>query len=200
MDNQMNIPKHHEQELLRCFQRAYNLNPDGIYGPKTAAVLGWRISYTSSRMRSAYDSAVADIGKGESPRGSNGGPYVENLRHETGLSRKGGGEWCAVFLSAHLQRAGIDVGSRGAPGLVRLMKALPGGREVSIDAITPGFVGLALRRRGLTSHHVQIFTMRKSTGGNIICHVGGNEKHEVRSTIWSPAKFFKGVKKVVTYE
>lgn len=148
----------------------------------------------------AFNSAMADVGKGEQPRGSNGGPYVEKLRTDTGLPRRGGGEWCAVFVSAHLQRFGLAVGSRGAPGIAKAVEKLPGGRRVTPDELVPGRVYIAVRRRGLTKHHVQMFLVVPTLGGSMFRHVGGNEKHRVQTRLWQPARFLRGVKKIVTYD
>jgi len=150
-------------------------------------------------LMTAFNSAMGDVGQGEVPRGSNGGPYCESLRLATGLQRKAGGQWCAVFISAHLQRAGLPVGSRGAPGIVRAVEQLPGGRRVTADELVVGKVYVALRKRGLRSHHVQMFLVIGTLGGVMLRHVGGNEKHRVCTRLWQPERYLKGVKKIVTY-
>ena len=163
-------------------------------------IIGGPMVATTDPLMAAFNSAMVDVGQREAPMGSNGGAYVESLRAETGLTRKGGGEWCAVFVSAHLQRAGLPVGSRGAPGVVRALERLPGGRRVDPDEIEPGRAYVALRRRGLRTHHVQLFIAIETLGGLMVRHAGGNERNRVQTKLWSRAKFFRGVKKVVTYE
>ena len=83
------------------------------------------------------------------------------------------------------------------------MIALPRGREVDIEDIGVGFFGMALRERGLfrgkRTHHVQCFRYFATDKGPRIEHVGGNESHRVKSAIWKPAKFWKGVIQVATY-
>lgn len=203
----MKIPKHHEEALVLYFQMDEGLKEDGIYGPQTAKALDKWIADAEETepakqhpLRAVFDSAYEDLGKGEKPLGSNSGPYLEHLRTITDLPRKGGGEWCAVFISAHCQLNGIDIGSRGAPGIVREMAKLANGKEVDIDDIGAGFVGLALRKRGRISHHVQIFRCFMSDNGLRIHHVGGNEGNRVRSKEWKPKDFFKGVIKVATIQ
>lgn len=200
----MKIPKQHEQALVRYFQEGHSrLAADGIYGPKTATALDRYLvpgSFPMSPMRRAFLSAMDDVGKGEEPRGSNSGAYVKSLRDQVHLPRRAGGEWCAVFVSAHLNNVGINAKSRGAPGVCRALANLQGGRYVDLHEIGGGFVGLALRKRGALTHHVQMFSVSRGVGGLVVRHVGGNEKHEVQSKIWSLSGFMKGVKKVVTYE
>lgn len=152
----------------------------------------------------AWESAFADVGKREDPLGSNGGYYVDSLRKLVRLFRKAGGEWCAVFISAHLFLAGIFAKSRGAPGVVRALAKLPLGRYVDIDDIEPGFIGICYRVRGRTrlgrrTHHVQFLRAFETDEGMRIQHVGGNEHHRVETRIWLPKEFFKGVVKVATY-
>ena len=207
-DHKAALSHHFETERVRYFQekRSHYLAVDGIYGPQTAAALDTYIAKefpgapVSPSIAKALESALLDVGQHEVPMGSNNGPYVEALRYEIGLPRLGGGEWCAVFVSVHCTRAGIPIASRGAPGIVRAMIALPGGREVKISDIKPGFVGLALRKRGATTHHVQMFRAYHEDGRGVrIQHVGGNEKHKVDTRHWVPSEFFEGVIQVATY-
>lgn len=213
----MSIPKNHkaalfhfsETERVRYFQRGQDdLVEDGIYGPKTAAALDRYIAdeFPSEpsepcepSLRKAFESALLDVGQHEVPMGSNNGPYVESLRLEADLPRldhsTSGGQWCAVFQTVHCGRAGVSVSSRGARAIVNQLIALPRGREVSIDEIGDGFVGLALLGRG----HVQIFIAYQTEQGLRIQHVGGNEKHRVVTKHHTPEEFFKDVVKVGTY-
>ena len=68
------------------------------------------------------------------------------------------------------------------------------------DEVYPGFIGLALKRRGKDKHHVQIFKCYFKDGDVKIRHVGGNENHRVKSKVWEPADFFSDCLMVVTYE
>ena len=154
-------------------------------------------------MQRAWDSAFADVGKREDK--GNTGEYLEYLRKLVGLFRKAGGEWCAVFISAHLFLAGIFAKSRGAPGVVRALARLPRGRYVKIDDIEPGFIGICYRKRGRNrwgkmTHHTQFLRAFMTEDGMRIQHVGGNERNEVRAKIWLPREYFKGVIQVATYE
>lgn len=212
----MPIPKNHkaalfnysETERVRYFQEGWGngLVVDGIYGDMTAAALDDFIAGEidapcgSTMIAAAFKSAKADVGEHEVPMGSNNGPYVEGLRDEVDLPRLAGGEWCAVFQSVHLYRSGIQAKSRGATGVCRAMINLPKGREVDIADIDAGFYGVAVRKRGRTTHHVQIFRAFMVNGALMIEHVGGNEHHSVETKVWKFKKFFKGVTLIGTYE
>jgi hypothetical protein len=196
----MKIPDRHLQYLVRYFQAGnLNLASDGIYGPLTARELNLAMGHQDP-MRQAFKTALNDVGRAEVPLGSNGSTFIDALRQETSLPRRGGGEWCAVFVSAHLQRTGLDVGSRGATGICRALEELPGGFSLKPEECETGKVYLALRKRGLLGHHVQFFRITEGVGGKVVRHVGGNEGHKVKTAVWSTRKFFKGVKKVVGYE
>lgn len=211
------IPANHKAALfaatesarVRYFQEWWGgLKVDGIYGEKTAAALDQRIAgefpdEDTPRMEQAFRNAKYDEGYREQPMGSNGGPYVEGLRIKAKLPRlspKKLAAWCGVAQTVWCNAAGIPVSSRGAPGIVRGIIALPRGREVDIEDIGDGFFGMALRKRGRGKHHVQIFRAFMVDGVLMIEHVGGNEKHAVRSETVKAKKFFRGVVQVATYD
>lgn len=197
-----------EPERIRYFQDFWGgLKVDGIYGKKTAAALNDFITgklpnvFNLPRIEVAFWTAKADVGQREKPMGSNSGPYVEGLRIKAELPQLGHGEWCGVSQTVWCNEAGIPVSSRGAPGIVRGIIALPRGREVDIEDIGPGFFGMALRKRpGRNKHHVQIFRTYEKNGVLRVEHVGGNERHAVRSEDVKALKFFRGVIQVATYE
>ncbi len=204
----MKIPDHHLAALVRHFQaHSDSLKVDGIYGPHTAREVQEYIQSNrhspepegpSSPIVRAFESALKDVGKGEDPLGSNGGPYVDALREEAGLPQLGNGEWCAVFGTVHLHRAGIMATSRAALGLGRSLEGLERGRRVDVSELGPGFHGLCVRaRKG--GRHVQLFRCYTEWGNLKIQHVGGNERHKVRSAHWDPEDFLKGVEMIVTY-
>lgn len=192
---------------MRYFQEWWGgIAIDGDYGPETATALERFIAgeFPPSLpylplIEQAFWIAKKDVGEREKPMGSNSGPYVESLRVEARLPRLAGGEWCGVFQTVHCNEAGIHVSSRGAPGIVRGIIALPRGREVDVEDIGDGFFGMALRKRGRNKHHVQIFRAFLVEGVLMIEHVGGNEKHAVRSETVKAKKFFKGLIQVATY-
>ena len=207
----MKVPDKHLTALLRYFQAdSRALTVDGRYGPLTAAelddylddneVTAVRASTTLPTIERAFDSALAEKGMAEVPLGSNTGLYLEDMRLELDLPQRGQGEWCGLFQSAHATRAGIDAKSRTARGFIRAVEALPGGREVPIAAVTPGFYGYALKRRGEANHHIQIFHCFEVGEDTLIQHVGGNEGHRVKSKTWSFDKYFSDCLQVVTYE
>lgn len=203
----MLIPKDHEETLVAYFQGDHPpLEVDGKYGPATAAALS---KYESTdepdtpRMEQAYWIAKHDVGRHEVPMGSNSGPYVEGLRIKAELPRLSAyryAAWCGVSQTVWCNGAGIPVSSRGAPGIVRGIIALPRGREVDVADIGDGFFGMALRKRlGRNKHHVQIFRAFLVNGVLMVEHVGGNERNAVRSETVKAKKFFRGVVQVATY-
>lgn len=198
----MKIPPRHITGLVHSYQTQHNLKADGIYGPNTSESLeGYLAPRTklSSPMRLAFDSALADVGEREDPLGSNMGPYVEGLRKESGLNKLGEGQWCAVFQSVHLNRAGVDIKHRRALGIVSLLEDL--GSRVPFNSLRPGFCGLSLHRRGRTGHHVRIFIVYTGFGGaRWVQYVGGNEKHRVVSRRLSLEEYGKDIIKVATVE
>ena len=209
----MSIPKHHiaalfnysETERVRYFQEGWGINVDGDYGPETAGALDDYIAGMvpdapdTPHIEQAFWNAKHDVGQHEVPMGSNSGPYVEYLRVKAKLPGLAGGEWCGVAQTVWCNDAGIRVSSRGAPGIVRGIIALPKGREVDIEDIGDGFFGMALRKRGRNKHHVQIFRTFEVNGVLMVEHVGGNERHAVRSETVKAGKFFKGIIQVATY-
>lgn len=204
----MRIPDHHLAALVRHFQaNSDTLQVDGIYGPKTAREVQEYIEANrhtpdpegpSPAIVRAFESALKDVGRGEDPPGSNEGPYVNALRDEVGLPRRGGGEWCAVFASVHLVRAGIMAKSRGAGALGRLLTTnTPGGVELSPSDLGPGLHGVVVRRRE-GGNHVQLFRVYREWNDLKVQHVGGNERHKVRTEHHTPEDFLKGVVQLVT--
>lgn len=132
----------------------------------------------ADQIASAYESAARDIGEREDPLGSNSGAYVEGLRKEVRLPRLAGGEWCAVFCSAHMRRVGIDIRSRGAKKLVTAMAKE--GRTVTYGDLRPGLCGLSLHKRS-GGWHVRLWRCDEGLdGGLVVSWVGGNERNQVK--------------------
>ncbi len=143
----------------------------------------------------AYCSAVLDIGEREDPMGSNSGAYVEGLRSEVKLPRLAGGEWCSVFCSVHLHRAGIDIRSRRARRLVTQMAKQ--GRAVQFADLEPGMCGLSLHKRS-GGWHVRLWRCEEEDGQLAINCVGGNERHQVRGGKFAALSYCLSAKMMAT--
>lgn len=180
-------------DAVKAFQREQGLATDGVVGPLTLhrldhpgtagmfTVPGWRCEPSQIRpqVRPVVVAAVADIGRRESPDGSNDGPDLTKFL-------TGGEPWCAMALSQWFSLA-----PGGSPfGRISLCFALYqwAVRHVRVLASEvppePGDVWIALRKaeegqqpRG----HVALIVHRLDDGR--LCTVGGNEANAVRGRI-----------------
>lgn len=200
----MKPTKKQQAALVRFFQEHRGgLAIDGDFGPKTSNALDRYIQECVAAenehwtvLDDIFESVRRDVGQKEVPLGSNMGPYVEGLRAETGLVRRGGGEWCALLQSAHFLRYGIDIRHRGAGGVVRELAKI--GRWVEDSEITEGFVGLSQHPRGTRNNHVRIFRVYAKNGKLYAHWIGGNEKHRVKEGHNLLKTYLKDTKKVST--
>ncbi len=197
----MQLTEKQQSALVRFFQVRRGLTPDGIYGPRTKAALDAHIEECavseehSATLLAIFESVRGDVGQREAPLGSNMGPYVEDMRDETGLTKRGNGQWCALLQSAHFFRYGIDIRHRGASGVVRELARV--GRWVKKGSLRNGFVGLSQHPRG-SGNHVRIFRVY-AKGDKLWAHwIGGNEKHRVKEGRKLLTTYIRDVKKIAT--
>ena len=101
-------------QSVRQFQAAQGLDVDGVAGPNTWAAL--KANRAPQQPTSALDYALADLGKAESPLGSNAGPQIGHLvdgyGSHWGISGSARYPWCAMAVGVWTAR-GLGLGSRG---------------------------------------------------------------------------------------
>lgn len=177
----MKIPENHLAALVKHFQAGDPiLEPDGIYGPRTAAALDLYIAdnmVRGGRMRAAFEIARSNIGYG-GEGGNNKGPYIRGLRAACGFPVDATGAWCAIFASAMLLNVGIPAKSRGAYRLTELLAGGPGGYDVAtINDMVPGDVYLVSWARARWATHREAHVrFLKCCADDLWTFVGGNER------------------------
>jgi len=166
-------------KLVRSWQRAHGLEPDGIFGPKTRESL-----FASEGMSSVMSAIIAharvDIGQHEI--GKNGGKYVRGLRELCGFPVDADGAWCAIFVSAMLHMSTAPNTpcrlSRGAYRMGKNIAECNSGRYISDPG--PGF-GI-WKRKGWErnrSAHIRII-LSYDAATETIWYIAGNERGRVR--------------------
>lgn len=134
-----NFRPEHITQLIKLWQEAHQLEPDGYCGPLTQATFE---PHTPSRLGAATLAvAIEELGNGEEG-GNNSGPHVARYK---GIVDDGDpdddGAWCASFLSyctsVAADRLGVDMPIKKTGGAKRLHKTV-GEAGSFVSAAKPG--------------------------------------------------------------
>lgn len=166
---------------VMAFQSSQGLGADGVVGPKTEAALahpravfvaaGWRIEAPGGALGAVLWDAHADIGKHETPDGSNDGPALAKFR-------TGGQPWCAFAVSTWFEKAGSPFGRIGSVWGIRDWAAKNGKLLAAGDALAPCDVFLILRGGG--HGHTGLVS---AVDGNRLSTIEGNCGNAVRACV-----------------
>lgn len=121
------------EQAVKKFQSQHGLSPDGKVGPATWAALATyerpndptlliqaELAAAAKSLRDPIQTvllkAIADIGKGESPKGSNDGPAIKHLEPN-------GVAWCASAVCSWI-RLGLNTDWKNSPTRRKIAKVL----------------------------------------------------------------------------
>lgn len=212
----MNISDEAVRKLLIYFQRHFEpgtLKVDGIWGEKSEAALLRANPLTPEEKEAAVlepvprDQMAEDfwhwlsqqVGKGGDGKANNEGAFIDFIRELSGVERAphGGGEWCAVLISAAYAFVGFSPRSRGAHDIVNQTAQAGQLVKPSRANLYPGMIGVALFGR-TGGKHVRAF---KVVSSSMVEMIGGNEGREdrVNHHVWGMSRFLREAEKLATF-
>ena len=154
-----NLTDEHITAMVRIAQARLGLKVDGFCGSKTLRAL---VKNPKSKVPLIVRVAAMELGNGEEGS-NNSGRHIQ--RYRMGMKRRGGGEWCAAFVSYCLHRSGYATKIQPALAARAIVRNITkaGGTKSRV----PSVGSVALWARGAVPWHGHVGIVSRIEGDRV---------------------------------